>query len=156
MKKDKGAAEPKKGGGSAEVFIIVIGLIVVLFFLGVFKAGNASLSNVNYRSILRLPCGISLKEPDRNERISFPMNVRGYMNGCGWTSVNGSLGTVQVFDSKGIAITEVVTIPQKPAEAGLPYSFKASVKLFKAPTSGDGHVLFTSSSGLIHSVGVRF
>lgn len=134
--------------------LIVIGIVLVLFMIGFFKAEPSFWGSVNYKKALRLPCGITVKEPLRDARVTFPASTRGYLNGCGWEVDNGVGGSVQIFDGYGMPVT--ARIPLVVSGKSAPYSFSAVLLLRQVPATGNGSIVFTSTTGLVYAQPIAF
>lgn len=149
--------------GEANVTLLVIILIVVaLFVAGYFKNDRVIWDTFNVKSLLRLPCGITVYDPKPDTKAVFPLHVDGYANGCGWIAdahmVGGgrNAGTAQVFDAKGIPVTVPISLLVRDATSTLPLYFSNDLPLLIPPATDTGTVIFISSTGLIHSVPINF
>ncbi len=145
-----------KERGSADITIIVVGLIAVLVLVGFFNSDRSFFNTVNYKTLLRLPCGLTVQKLEKNQKISFPFTVTGYVNGCGWENGKTQLGTVQVFDAKGIPVSAPEPLQRTDDGTDLPIPFTATLTPAAAPTTDTGSIIFTSTKRLIHAVPVAF
>lgn len=142
-----------KERGIVPLIIIVIGFALILFLIGFFRSEKSFWNTVNYKALLRLPCGLTLQEPKDDSDAKFPILVKGYVNGCGWELVNGSAGlpaqagTAQVFDGTGMALTKAVplSVPEQSSEQ--PFYFEAHVPLITPPTTTSGSLIILSNGG---------
>ena len=118
----------ERGNAEINVTLIVIILIVIAVFLsGYFKSDRVFWDTFNLKSVLRLPCGLTINNPSQNSKANFPVLVDGYVNGCGWNINNNGAGTVQIFDNQGLPITLPTTLNVAPESNGAPYYFKANL-----------------------------
>lgn len=143
---------------NGNAILIIVGIIAILFLIGFFRSAPAFWDTVNYKTILRLPCGVTVKHPSfgKNEVVAFPLQVDGYINGCGWEPMNGSAGTVQIFDGKGLPVTDPTPLTLEAPDAGSPYYFNTSLVLSRAPTAEGGNILLRSNTGLLYPIPVSF
>ena len=140
------------------ILLAIIGIALVLFLLGFFRSQSGFWGNFNYKTAMRLKCGLTITKPVVKDGVAtdFPVTIAGYITGCGWTPNNHSAGRAQVFDSKGNALSDVVplAIPSDSTES--PYYFESVVSLRTAPTSDSGTLLLTSTTGLLFPVHISF
>ncbi len=147
----------ERGNAGVNVTLIVVILIVLaLFIAGYFKSDRVFWDTFNLKATLRLPCGLTVNDPKPDSKTEFPFAVDGYANECGWTVVNGSAGTAQIFDSKGFPVTLPTALTVVPESTSAPYYFKTNLILHSPPHTDAGNVLLVSSSGLIYSIPVTF
>jgi len=149
----------KERGNMVLALGVVVGLALIFFVVGYFRnTGDAKgfLGAINYKLFLRLPCGLTTKAPVIGQRVAFPLTVTGFANECGWSARNGSAGTVQVFDAKGLPVTKPSSLSVAPTELEKPYRFEATLTVLQPPSTETGHVLLTSDAGLVHSIPVAF
>jgi hypothetical protein len=143
--------------GITSWIIIFVGLAMALFVLGFFRSERSFMGTLNYKTMLKLPCGVSIREPkEEGAKIVFPYTVSGYINGCGWEAQGAAAGTVQIFDRHGRALTGEVplTIPSDSTE--MPFFWKTTLSLESAPTTDSGSIVFRSISGLTKAIAVTF
>lgn len=145
-----------KERGSADITIIVVGLIAALVLVGFFNSDKSFFNKINYKTLLRLPCGLTVQKLDKNQKIEFPFTVTGYVNGCGWEIGSTRLGTVQVFDAKGIPVSAAESLQRGDDGTELPIPFTATITPIAAPSTDTGSIIFTSTTRLIHAVPVTF
>ena len=144
-------------GGYGHWVVTIIGIILILALIGFFKAGTQNtLSQITYKTILRLPCGLTVQAPNENGKVLFPLTVKGYVNGCGWQAQNGSAGTVQVFDETGALLTAQTNLVVPPDSSGMPYYFESTLQLLAAPHTDTGSVIIHGVTGLSDAIPVRF
>jgi hypothetical protein len=148
------------GGGSpaSGIILIIVGIIGVLFLIGFFRSEPAFWDGLNYKKIMRLDCGITIKHPifEKGDKAILPLAVDGYINGCGWERIGASAGTVQMFDGKGLPVTLPIPMTTPLDSTVMPFYFSTTLVANKAPTTDEGNILFTSHSGLLHSIPVTF
>lgn len=140
------------------VLVIIIGIVFVLFLVGFFRSERAFWDTVNYKKILNLPCGLTVTSPKLNkgQKVTYPLSVEGYLNGCGWQAKGAVAGTVQIFDSRGQTVTapKKLMIPSDSTEE--PFYFTATLQPQNAPTTDTGSILIIANSGLLYSIPVTF
>jgi len=145
-------------GERGNILIVVVGLALVLFVVGFFRSDAGFWGTVGYKKLMRLPCGVTVNHPEftRGEKVSFPLIVDGYANGCGWEVQNLRAGTVQVFDTTGHPVTREynLVVPADSKEA--PYYFSANLVPNAAPRTDTGTILLRASGGLLHDIPVAF
>src|SRR4051812_36244761 len=85
------------------LLVIILCVVALGFLISLFHTDHNFLDTFNLKSLLRLPCGLTVKHPkyDPSDKAQFPLTVDGYINGCGWQPDGLSAGTAQVFDGKG-------------------------------------------------------
>jgi hypothetical protein len=140
------------------ILVVILGVVLMLFVLGFFRSEKSFWGVLNYKAILRLPCGLTVNNPkfDDGEKLSFPLVVDGYVNGCGWNMASGSAGTAQVFDAMGLPVTIPVTLAVPSDSTEMPYYFKATLVPNAAPHTDTGAIILRSSAGLLSSIPVAF
>ena len=146
----------KSERGMADKTAIVIGLIFGLVMVGFFRANNGILSKVNYKAALRLPCGLTYGGVSDGDKITFPMSVTGYINGCGWDQNELRAGTVQIFDARGFPVTVATDMKFTDNGKDLPLPFISTLRSSYIPHTENGQLVFRSNSGLIKMVPVNF
>lgn len=136
------------------VLIIVIGIVLILILMGFFRSTPTLIGGINYKKILNLPCGLTLSTPDKEATVSFPLRVQGYVNGCGWEEISGRVGSVQVFDGYGIALTDEVLLVTGDSEK--PFEFDTTLQLTTPPRTGRGSIVLTGTTGFIYAQPISF
>ncbi|MEI6316428.1 MAG: hypothetical protein WCO65_01715 [bacterium] len=142
--------------GFADYATIIIGLIFGGLIIGFFLSSGGLMNKVNLKSAMRLPCGLTYSGVADNQKIVFPFEVTGYINGCGWQANKGSAGTVQIFDGKGLPITSAQNIPITDTGTDLPLAFTAIVRPTAAPQTDTGQLVIRSTTGLLKIIPVTF
>lgn len=126
------------------IIVIILGILVALFMIGFFTE-NRPFGLGNYRSILNLPCGLTVNTPKPDASVSFPLTVGGYANGCGWEDIDGSVGSIDVLDSNGVVYAHgLLPIVGTVAK---PYYFEISVAPALPAGITAGTIVFNSNSG---------
>ena len=145
----------REGGN---ILVIIIGIVLLLFIIGFFRSEKSFWGTFNYKTILRLPCGITVKSPSygKDEKVSFPIKVNGYVNGCGWDVEDTSVGTAQIFDGRGLPVTKPVPLVVPDDSKEEPFYFEATLLPISAPSTDVGNILITSTTGLLHPIGIKF
>ena len=145
-----------KERGSLDYVVIGVSILLILLAVGFFQSDKGFFGNFNYKSVLNLPAGITLTKLEDDSKITFPYTVKGYINGGGWERGNASAGIVQIFDARGIPVTKAIPLSYADDGTDLPSPFVSIITASKAPTAGDGMMVFTSTTGLVHTVPIRF
>ncbi len=136
--------------------IVIVTILIMLLLVGYFNSTGLFFGKFNAKSLLHLPCGITIKTPEKNARILFPIQVKGYANECGWIVQYGAAGTAQVLDAGGVPVTRPtpLTVPANSTTA--PYYFETVLIVYQAPHTDTGHLVLTSTTGLVEIIPVRF
>jgi len=142
--------------GSADHVAIIVGLILGCLLVGFFISGSGLLSKLNFKSFLQLPCGLTYSGISDNQKITFPLQITGYVNGCGWDDQKGVAGTIQIFDAKGLPVTLPTPIDITDSGTQLPLAFTAIITPSAAPQTDNGELILKSNSGLLKIVPVTF
>ncbi len=152
----------ERGEGGVN-FIAVIAILIFLAFIfsGFFKDERVLWDSFNIKSLLRLPCGLTVQKPDSNTKIVFPVKVSGYINQCGWMygGTPGGYaiaGTAQVFDDMGMPITKPSDLVVPNTTDGYPMYFGNDLMLLTPPSTDMGKIVFVSTTGLVYAVPVQF
>jgi hypothetical protein len=93
--------------------------------------------------------GITVQSPLQDEKVVFPLTIRGYVNGDGWFGFEGQVGTVRVLDSDGKIVSPAVPLTATTEWTQLPTYFEVQVgdaKTVSVLTTSTGTLLFTSES----------
>ena len=145
----------KEGGN---LFVVILGIVLILFILGFFTSDRGFWDTFNFKSILRLPCGVTVQAPklSKGEKIEYPLEVNGYINGCGWERNGTVAGTVQIMDGRGRPITNSETLIIPKDSVNKPYYFSAKLYPRDIPQTDAGSILLTSTTGLMYAVPVSF
>lgn len=143
-------------GGIGDLLIIFFGIALLLFVIGFFNSDRTFWNSFNYKTILRLPCGLTVNDPKSGATVVFPLAVDGYINGCDWDPSGASAGTAQIITGTGLPVTApfILVIPQGSTEA--PYSFAAHLVLETPPDDDKGYVLIKSTTGIISTIPIAF
>lgn len=145
-----------KERGSLDYVVVGVCILLILIAVGFFQSNKGFFGNFNYKAVLNLPAGITLTKIEDNEKITFPYTIKGYVNGGGWERGATSAGIVQIFDSRGIPVSKAIPLLYADDGVDLPSPFIAIITASSAPTSGAGMMVFTSTTGLVHTVPIRF
>ena len=141
--------------GAADTVTIIIGIALSLVMIGFFRP-DGILDKVNYKSIMMLPCGLTYSGISDNDKITFPIQITGYINGCGWEQSNMIAGTAQVFDAKGFPVTVASNLNITDTGTDLPLPFSVLLHPNFAPQADHGQLVITSNSGLVKMIPVNF
>lgn len=86
-------------------------------------------------------CGIKIFSPLPGQKVSFPLEVSGYVNGCNWVPFEGQVGTLEIRD-KNKAISRLIILPVDGDNYTLPAYFKVRVTPEFNIESNDGVFIF--------------
>lgn len=86
-------------------------------------------------------CGIKIFSPLPGQHAAFPLEVSGYVNGCGWVPFEGQVGTIELRD-RNRALSQLIIVPVDGDTYTLPAYFKVKITPQIAPTSADGVIIF--------------
>ncbi len=151
------------------IVIAIIGILLIGALIGIFwpkgfkekkevvpaidKQGYIGGSNVNpieprdstayyIKSNIDGPvCGIKVFSPLPGQRINFPLEVSGYVNGCGWVPFEGQVGTLELRD-KNKALSQLIVIPVDGDTYTLPAYFKVKITPQITPGTSEGVIIF--------------
>lgn len=148
-------------GGVNFVAVVAILIFLAFIFSGFFKNERILWDSFNIKSLLRLPCGVTIQKPESNTKVVFPVQVSGYINQCGWIYKNipggyATAGTAQIFDDKGMPVTKPSDLVVPNSIDGYPMYFGNQLPLLTAPTTDTGKIVFVSTTGLVYAVPVQF
>ncbi len=147
----------KQQGGYVDHVTIAIGLILGFLLIGFFRADRQFFGQANFKTMMRLSCGLTYSGISDNDKIVFPLQITGYINGCGWNRDNTSAGNIQIFDNKGMPVTVPVDMNISDNGTELPLPFESSfLHANFAPQTDTGQLIFKSNSGLIKIIPVTF
>ena len=135
----------QKNRGVTEILVIVIGLLLILVVFGVFTySGNLSLSS---RLLpLRVKCGLTVVSPLPNQKVSFPLLVSGYTNGCGWVPFEAVAGSLRVTDSNNSVLSDNYPLETQGDWTKLPAKFSRSITIKIKPQTKTGFLLFSNDN----------
>jgi len=86
-------------------------------------------------------CGIKIFSPLPGQKVSFPIEVSGYVNGCNWVPFEGQVGTLEIRD-KNKALSRLIILPVDGDSYTLPAYFKIKVTPEFNIESNDGVFIF--------------
>ncbi len=86
-------------------------------------------------------CGVKVFSPLPGQKVSFPLEVSGYVNGCGWVPFEGQVGTLEVRDNKN-ALSPLIILPVDGDNYTLPAYFKVKINPQNNPISSEGVLIF--------------
>jgi len=163
LDKERGSAKPT-------MIIVVIGIFLVGALIGIFypsgitkvrtvvpaieKMGYIQGQNINPNDnretdayyikadIDKSVCGIKVFSPLPGQKVSFPLEVSGYVNGCNWTPFEGQVGKLEIRDTNS-ALSKIILLPvDGPDNYTLPAYFKIKIIPENNPTSQNGVLIF--------------
>ena len=149
--------------------IVIVGIILVGALVGIFwprnttrkiSKNNAPLNVVTAPNVLpnqeretnayyqelnndKNTCGIKIFSPLPGQKVSFPLEVSGYVNGCGWAPFEGQAATLQIRDNDK-SISPVIILPVEGDSYTLPAYFKVKIPAVSSPSTKDGIMIFTN------------
>ncbi len=155
------------------VILIFLGILFAYLMFGAFSKTSTNDSNVTSNNS-SVTCGVKIIHPEANEVFQSGNHVEGYIDGCGWSYVNGALGTVTLYKYDGQVIGPKITLAPYRAPVAEdyfmpdeqkfvpPYHFD-SVYFFKngnpwatEKRQTPGYLKFESSKGMDYVVPVMF
>ena len=145
-----------KERGITDWIVLLVGVVMVLLLIGFFNADRGFFDKINYKTALQLKCGLTVSDILDNQQISFPLHVKGYINGCGWEMNAATAGTVQIFDGKGAAVTPPEQLIYDDNGTEIPRAFVADLHATAAPSVDTGNLVFISSAGIVKAIPVKF
>jgi hypothetical protein len=152
------------------VLIIIIGIFLIGAMIGIFypkgisrvktavpaidKLGYIKGQNVNPNeqratdayytkaNIDSAVCGIKVFSPLPSQKVSFPLEVSGYVNGCNWAPFEGQVGTLEIRDANN-ALSKLIILPvEQEDNYTLPAYFKVKITPEMAPGTQNGVLIF--------------
>ncbi len=138
--------------------LVVLSIFLILGVIGFFNSKKGFWDTVNYKAALNLPCGLTVTEPKNLDKapVVFPVVVKGYINGCGWDKNGNLAGHIQVFDKKGVMMTDMIPMIVPADSVEQPFYFESTLKMLRVPTTDVGTILVTSNSGLLNPIQISF
>ncbi len=85
--------------------MIIIGIVLSLVLVGFFT-GQHPFGLKDSKQLLNLPCGITVYHPKQYEEVTFPFEVSGYVNGCGWGIQDSTVGVLTVLGENGLILAQ--------------------------------------------------
>lgn len=131
-------------GGIVGIVVIIIGVAICLSLLGFFS-GQKPYGLPSYRQSLNLPCGLTVKNPEPESKIDFPIIISGFANGCGWELDNtDSVGTVEILSGTGIVLHRS-SLKKKQDDNEIPVYFEKTINLSVPTGQKRGFVVFKNN-----------
>ena len=146
----------KRERGYVDVVTIIIGLALGLLIIGFFRSDKSFFDKINFKSMMRLSCGLTYSGISDYDKVTFPLEITGYINGCGWDQDGSGLGTAQIFDNKGLPVSSPTKMVVSDNSTELPYPFVVDLRLNAAPTTDDGQLILRSNAGLTKIIPITF
>jgi hypothetical protein len=87
-----------------ELFLTL--LVVILFGFLLFVFTNSKIDEADSLPVVavdtsELYCGISVTSPSIGREVSLPIQVSGYVSGCGWEPYLNYVATLKIYDREG-------------------------------------------------------
>ncbi len=142
--------------GITDWIVLFVGAVMVLLLIGFFNADRGFFDKLNYKTALKLQCGLTVRDIADSQQISFPLHVRGFINGCGWEMNASTAGTVQIFDGKGAPVTPPAQLVYDDNGTEIPRAFIADLHATASPSVDTGNMVFISSAGIVKAIPIRF
>lgn len=93
-------------------------------------------------------CGIIVDSPVENSVTYSPLSVSGYVSGCDWDPVAGSIGTVSLYDSgEGGQVSSTIPLSVLTTSGGKTY-FSATVSYPDTTSNLAGYLYFEHVDGV--------
>jgi hypothetical protein len=130
-----------------EAFLVLLALALVSVFavnsLNV-KIGKNEAISVPNLDTRELYCGISVTRPQINALVSLPVQISGYVNGCGWEPYLGYVARLKILDSENKQVGRNYLVSRS-GSALSPVSSQFSLTIDSLPTeSGRASFVFES------------
>jgi hypothetical protein len=130
--------------GFVEIILIVLGVLLGLFAVGFFREDQQASRYVpNYQTTANVDCGLTIYSPEQNGIVGNPLEIEGYVNGCGWNEEQGTLGSVRVLSDTGVVLV-MSKLSKVDNDGRLPYHFKTRLSLPMGRLTHKGTVLFSN------------
>jgi hypothetical protein len=130
--------------GFVEIVLIILGVLLSLFAIGFFREDQTTNRYVpNYQTTANLDCGLTVYTPETNRVVSNPLLLDGFVNGCGWDEVHGSLGTVRVVSDTGVVLV-MSKLQRTDTDGKLPYHFNTKLSLPIGRLTRKGSVIISN------------
>ena len=142
--------------GLADWTTMIIGLLLAALLIGFFRADKGLFNTINFKAMMRLPCGLTYKDVSAGDKIEFPKEITGYINGCGWTRTGMSAGTAQIFDNKGFPVTTATELRITDNGKQFPLPFDTWLRASVAPETDTGQLVLRSNTGLVQIIPINF
>ncbi len=126
------------------LILIFFGVIIALVALGFFRSEKTL--GVNYKNLIHVDCGLTVKTPKVHDTVTFPIKVSGYINGCGWLSDGNSGGTVTLIGTGGALSNAVPLSIAEASTTDLPLYFEAKISPAVVPHDGTGVLFFRNTA----------
>ena len=123
------------------IIVIIIGVALSLVLIGFFT-GQHPFGLKDSKQLLKLPCGVTIYHPKQYEEVTFPFEVAGYVNGCGWGIKDGTVGLLSVLGENGLIIAQGPLTPTGDTTEA-PYYFSATVSIDN-PNMARGTFVFSN------------
>lgn len=157
------------------LLIVIIGIVLVGALIGIFyprglrttkiisptidTLGRVEGQNVNPNEIRetdayytkadidKTVCGIKVFSPLPGQRVSFPLEVSGYVNGCNWVPFESQIGSIEFRDGNG-ALSKLIIVPVEGDTFTLPAYFKIKINPEIPPSTQNGVLIFHNQGTL--------
>ncbi len=108
-------------------------LVGFLFFISVgVKLNRKDIIQTPVLNTKELYCGISVTVPQINSTVSLPVQILGYVNGCGWETYSDYSARLKILDSDGKLVGRPYLIPKLGASLS-PVSSQFGLKIERLP-----------------------
>src|SRR3989338_9894847 len=96
-------------GTIGNVVLIVIGIILSAILVGLVTGKNRLLGTFTNGSPVvkeenKIECGLTVTSPKDGATVTFPLSIKGYVNGCGWVAQESIAGVVTLQDENSVII----------------------------------------------------
>lgn len=151
------------------ILMLIIGIVVIGALIGIFfpkgirnnEKINSGIQNLGYVEGQKVApqdiretdayytkadidanvCGIKIFSPLPGQKVAFPLEVSGYVNGCNWVPFEGQVGTLEIRDNKN-ALSKLIILPVDGDTYTLPAYFKVKITPTVNPSSNEGVLIF--------------
>lgn len=134
----------KQKGGSV-IFLIFTGFFLGLFLIGFLRQGTpftkTTITQTKDNAYPYVGCGIIIDSPKVLSTIGNVFEFSGTISGCGWQSVDGIFGYLEVLSLDEL-VTNKIAIP-----VDSDGKFKSTIALARTPKSNELLINLSSASG---------
>lgn len=104
------------------LLLVVAGLILVLILFFIRKEKSQEIP-----IIVDLPeeyCGITVISPDPGSRVELPLQITGYIGGCGWEEYLGYVARMRVYDEELNPVSRIFLVESSGSKSPVSSQFK--------------------------------
>lgn len=95
------------------MIILVLALLAFLFFIFVHQKKEVTPTEQSVAvDTSEIYCGITVTKPSVNSFISLPLDISGYISGCGWDSYSAYVSRLKILDEEGNIVGRPYLVPK--------------------------------------------